>query len=88
MLDQTLQFLATVRAFDRAAAILCMLDGMLLVIRRGVASIKALKKGLEAIDNPSLVGIVLNDAPDFDQKNYSEKYYAHQNQGPGQSYSN
>jgi capsular exopolysaccharide synthesis family protein len=65
-----------------------LLDGMLLVIRRGVASIKALKKGLEAIDNPSLVGIVLNDAPDFDQKNYSEKYYAHQNQGPGQSYSN
>ena len=65
-----------------------LLDGMLLVIRRGVASIKALKKGLEAIDNPSLVGVVLNDAPDFDQKNYNEKYYAHQNQGRVQSYSN
>jgi protein-tyrosine kinase len=65
-----------------------LLDGMLLVIRRGVASIKALKKGLEAIDNPSLVGVVLNDASDFDQNNYNEKYYAYRNQGKGQSYSN
>jgi len=65
-----------------------LLDGMLLVVRRGVASIKALKKGLEAIDNPSLVGVVFNDAPDFDQRNYNEKYYARQNPRKGKSYSN
>lgn len=65
-----------------------LLDGMLLVIRRGVASIKALKKGLEAIDNPSLVGVVLNDAPDFDQNNYNEKYYGHQKPGKGLSCGN
>ena len=47
-----------------------LLDGMLLVIREGVASAKALKKGLAAIDSPNLVGVVVNDAADFDQKNY------------------
>jgi protein-tyrosine kinase len=62
-----------------------LLDGMLLVIREGVAPIKALKKGLEAIDNLSLVGVVLNDTPDFDHKNYNEKYYASQKQGRAQS---
>ena len=62
-----------------------LLDGMLLVIREGVAPIKALKKGLEAIDNPNLVGVVLNDAPDFDHKNYNEKYYARPKQGRAQS---
>jgi capsular exopolysaccharide synthesis family protein len=65
-----------------------LLDGMLLVIRRGVASIKALKKGLEAIDNPSLVGVVFNDAPDFDQRNYNEKYYVRQKQEKGRSRGN
>lgn len=43
-----------------------LLDGMLLVVREGVASVKVLKKGLEAIDKPNLLGVVLNDAPDFD----------------------
>lgn len=52
-----------------------MLDAMLLVAREGVASTKALKKGLEAIDNPNLIGVVLNDATDSDQERYHEKYY-------------
>ena len=65
-----------------------LLDGMLLVIRRGVASIKALKKGLEAIDNPSLVGVVFNDAPDFDHTNYNEKYYVRQKQEKGRAHRN
>ena len=65
-----------------------LLDGMLLVIRRGVASIKALKKGLEAIDNPCLVGVVFNDAPDFDEGNYNEKYYVRQKQEKGRSHGN
>jgi len=43
-----------------------LVDGMLLVVREGVASVKALKKGLDALDNGRLVGIVLNEAADFD----------------------
>jgi protein-tyrosine kinase len=53
-----------------------ILDGTLLVVREGVASGKALKKGLEAIDNPNVLGIVLNDAPDIDHINYEDQYYA------------
>lgn len=53
-----------------------LLDGTLLVVRQGLASLKALKKGLEAIDNLNLVGVVLNDAPEFDQANYEDQYYA------------
>jgi protein-tyrosine kinase len=51
-----------------------LLDGMLLVVREGEASVKALKKGLEAIDNPNLIGVVLNDASDIEQG--YKKYYA------------
>lgn len=61
------------------------LDGMLLVIREGVASVKALKKGLEAIDNPSLVGVVLNDASEIDHPNYQTQYYSRQKQGKEQA---
>jgi protein-tyrosine kinase len=50
-----------------------LLDGMLLVVREGEASVKALKKGLEAIDNPNLVGVVFNDASDFERGQYPEK---------------
>jgi capsular exopolysaccharide synthesis family protein len=53
-----------------------LLDGMLLVVREGEASIKALKKGLEAIDNPNLIGVVLNDASEIEQGYYQETYYA------------
>jgi capsular exopolysaccharide synthesis family protein len=53
-----------------------LLDGMLLVVREGVASVKALKKGLDAIDNLNLVGVILNDTPDLDQTNYEDHYYA------------
>ena len=53
-----------------------LLNGTLLVVREGEASVKALKKGLEAIDNPNLIGVVLNDASDIEQGYYQEKYYA------------
>jgi capsular exopolysaccharide synthesis family protein len=53
-----------------------LLDGMLLVVREGEASLKAVKKGLEAIDSPNLIGVVLNDASDIEQGYYQEKYYA------------
>jgi hypothetical protein len=42
-------------------------DSTLLVVREGVASAKALKKGLAAIDAPN-VGVVVSDAADFDQE--------------------
>jgi capsular exopolysaccharide synthesis family protein len=42
-----------------------LLDGTLLVVREGITSVKDLKKGLEALDSPKLVGIVLNEASEL-----------------------
>jgi len=53
-----------------------LVDGTLLVVREGVAPVKGLKKGLQTLDNPKLVGIVLNEASDFDRTNYEDQYYA------------
>jgi capsular exopolysaccharide synthesis family protein len=52
-----------------------LVDGSLLVVREGVASIRALKKGLEGLDNPKWIGMVLNEASEFDRMNYAEQYY-------------
>jgi Mrp family chromosome partitioning ATPase len=51
-----------------------LVDGTLLVVREGVAPVKALKKGLQALDNPKLVGIVLNEASDIDRTYYEDHY--------------
>ena len=51
-----------------------LVDGMLLVVRAGAAPVKALRKGLASLDNPKLVGVVLNEATDFDQNKYSDHY--------------
>jgi capsular exopolysaccharide synthesis family protein len=56
-----------------------LVDGTLLVVREGVAFVNALKKGLQSLDNPKLVGIVLNEASEFDRANYEDQYYAIQN---------
>jgi capsular exopolysaccharide synthesis family protein len=37
-------------------------DGLLLVVREGKTPKAALQKGLETLDNPKVIGIVLNDA--------------------------
>jgi len=50
-------------------------DGTLLVVRKGVVSRAALKKAVESIDNPKLIGIVLNDASNYDRVNYYDQYY-------------
>jgi capsular exopolysaccharide synthesis family protein len=50
-------------------------DGTLLVVRTGVVTRAALKKAVESIDNPKLVGVVLNDAADYDRVNYYDQYY-------------
>ncbi len=50
-------------------------DGTLLVVRKGAVSRAALKKAVESLDNPKLVGIVLNDASDYDRVSYYDQYY-------------
>jgi capsular exopolysaccharide synthesis family protein len=52
-----------------------LVDGSLLVVREGVASIRALKKGLEGLDHPKWIGMVINEASEFDRMNYAEQYY-------------
>jgi len=54
-----------------------LVDGTLLVVREGVAPVKALKRGLASLDNPKLVGVVLNDTSELDHEtSYGyDKYY-------------
>jgi len=52
-----------------------LLDGTLLVVREGVTPVKALKRGLQALDNPKLIGVVVNEATEFDQVGYAGQYY-------------
>ena len=58
-----------------------LVDGMLLVVREDVTPVKALKKGLETVDGPKLIGVVLNGASEFDRVNYYDKRYG----GPASS---
>jgi capsular exopolysaccharide synthesis family protein len=51
-----------------------LVDGTLLVVREGVAPIKALKKGLQSLDHPKLIGMVLNGASQLDQDGYDGHY--------------
>lgn len=53
-----------------------LVDGMLLIVREGVTPIHALKKSYESLDNPKVVGMVLNEASEFDRTNYADQYYA------------
>jgi capsular exopolysaccharide synthesis family protein len=52
-----------------------LVDGTLLVVREGVAPLKALKNGLHSLDNPKLIGVVINEASEFDQVDYDGQYY-------------
>jgi protein-tyrosine kinase len=54
-----------------------LVDGTLLVVREGKAPVSSIKKGLESLDNPKLIGVVLNDASEFDQANYKKYSYYH-----------
>jgi hypothetical protein len=38
--------------------------------------VKALKKGLQALDQPKLIGIVINEASGRDHINYDDRYYS------------
>lgn len=52
-----------------------LVDGMLLVVREGVTPVNALKSGLAGLDNPKLVGVILNEASEFDHADYEGQYY-------------
>lgn len=53
-----------------------LVDGTVVVVREGVTPIRALRKGFESLDNPKLVGMVLNEASEFDHTSYADQYYA------------
>ena len=50
-------------------------DGLLLVVREGKTPKAALQKGLETLDNPKVIGVVLNDAREVHSSLYSQYYY-------------
>jgi len=52
-----------------------IVDGTLLVVREGVGTIHALKKGLESFDNLNLIGVILNGASEVHQNGYGYAYY-------------
>ncbi len=52
-----------------------LVDGTLLVVREGVAPVKALKKGLQSLDHPKLIGVVMNEASESGQASYEGQYY-------------
>jgi hypothetical protein len=56
-----------------------LLDGTLLVVREGVTPVKSLKRGLQSLDRPKLIGIVVNEATEFDQVSYEGQYYGGSN---------
>ena len=58
-----------------------LVDGTLLVVREGVAPIKALKMGVKGLDNPKWLGMVLNEASEFDRVNYTDQYYGVKKKG-------
>ncbi len=52
-----------------------MVDGTLLVVREGVAPLKAIKNGLQSLDHPKLIGVVVNGASEFGRTDYDGQYY-------------
>jgi capsular exopolysaccharide synthesis family protein len=54
-----------------------LVDGTLLVVRENVAPVQAIKKGLEGLDNPKLVGVILNEATESRQSKYGYSNYGY-----------
>jgi capsular exopolysaccharide synthesis family protein len=50
-------------------------DGLLLVVREGHTPKAVLQKGLETLDNPNVVGVVLNNAQELESAYYGHYYY-------------
>jgi capsular exopolysaccharide synthesis family protein len=49
-------------------------DGILLVAREGTTEKRQLKRGLEALNQPKLLGVVLNGSTNADHSNYYQRY--------------
>ena len=45
-----------------------LVDGTILVVREGVTPVKALKKGLQALDHPKLIGVVINEVSSYQMR--------------------
>jgi len=59
-----------------------LLQGTLLVVREGVAPVQALKRGLQALDHPKLIGVVVNEAAEFERDAaYAGQYYGKAKRG-------
>jgi capsular exopolysaccharide synthesis family protein len=54
-----------------------LVDGTLMVVREGVTPLPAVKKAVQSLDNPKLVGIIFNEASEFQRNNYGDAYYTH-----------
>jgi protein-tyrosine kinase len=52
-------------------------DGLLLVVREGHTPKAILQKGLETLDNPKVIGVVLNEAHEVESSYYSHYYRRH-----------
>jgi len=50
-------------------------DGLLLVVREAVTPKSILQKGLDTLDNPKVIGVVLNEAHQIESSYYSNYYY-------------
>jgi capsular exopolysaccharide synthesis family protein len=51
-----------------------LVDGILLVTREGVTRKRQLQRGLEALDQTKLLGMVLNSSTNTDHENYYQRY--------------
>ena len=52
-----------------------LVDGTLLVVREGVTPLKALRNGLQSLDHPRLIGVVVNEATQTRLAGYERHYY-------------
>jgi capsular exopolysaccharide synthesis family protein len=52
-----------------------LVDGTLLVVREGIAPIKALTMGVNSMDSPKWLGVVMNEVSDFNRLSYSYEPY-------------
>ena len=57
-------------------------DGLLLISREGRTPKAVLKKGLEVLDNPRLLGVVMNDAHAVESSYYHHYYYGGSKNSP------
>jgi capsular exopolysaccharide synthesis family protein len=53
-----------------------LVDGTILVVREGVTPVRALEKSVASLDDPKFIGVILNEASEFDHTNYADQYYA------------